>query len=118
MVWGGAPPLTKGRITKKEKNNDKIFNNLLRHSVGSHYNFIGHRPIHGCSKGKIMPQHSIEDLAMIQAMEKYGGSFVQALAQCFRHADYQNYRKLCYAFKDYCDQYRDMADQHIKKLKK
>ena len=64
-----------------------------------------------------MEQYSIEDLAMIDAMEKFGGSFVQALAQCFRHADYTNYRKLCYAFKDYCDQYRDMAKNTLKNKK-
>ena len=46
---------------------------------------------------------------MMEAMRRYGGSFVQALAECFARADATNFAKLYLAFPDYVDQYIDMA---------
>ena len=43
-------------------------------------------------------------------MEKYGGSFVKALAQCFFRADSNNLLKLKTAFSDYWNQYEKMKD--------
>jgi len=42
---------------------------------------------------------------MISRMEKYGGSFVQALANAFKYADPTNREKLLNAFPDYVNQY-------------
>ncbi len=42
-------------------------------------------------------------------MEKYGGSFVQALAKCFLHADRENYFKLKENFPEYWEEYYLMA---------
>ena len=42
-------------------------------------------------------------------MEKYGGSFVKALAECFHRADNDNFLKLQLAFHDYWQQYRKMT---------
>jgi len=50
-----------------------------------------------------------EDFAMVEAMERYGGSFVKSLAQCFYTADKSNFSKLKKAFPEYCEQYREMA---------
>ena len=47
---------------------------------------------------------------MLQAMEKHGGSFVKALAVCFRHADYRNEIKLLDAFPGYIKSYTEMAE--------
>ena len=46
----------------------------------------------------------------IQAMEKHGGSFVKALAVCFRRADARNYVKLNKAFPGYVKIYTEMAE--------
>ncbi len=50
-----------------------------------------------------------KDLKMIEAMEKYGGSFVKALAVCMVYADPNNYNKLCTAFYQYVSEYRKMV---------
>lgn len=50
-----------------------------------------------------------KDLKMIEMMEKYGGSFVQALAQCMIQADNNNYVKLISTFSNYVSEYRKMA---------
>lgn len=42
-----------------------------------------------------------EELEIVEKMEKYGGSFVQALAQCFRCADPCNFAKLRITFANY-----------------
>lgn len=42
---------------------------------------------------------------MITAMDRYGGSFVKALAECFLIADRDNYERLCIAFPEYVEQY-------------
>ena len=36
----------------------------------------------------------IEKFEMIEAMRKYGGSFVRALSDCFMKADHNNFDKL------------------------
>lgn len=55
-----------------------------------------------------------DDFAIIECMEKYGGSFVKALAQCFLHADPNNFRKLKGAFNEYWEEYRKMANERCK----
>lgn len=42
---------------------------------------------------------------VVEAMEQFGGSFVKALANCFRHADPQNIIKLKTAFPKYWEDY-------------
>lgn len=43
---------------------------------------------------------------IIEMMEKYGGSFVKALAECYRRADPINARKLENTFREYFDEYK------------
>lgn len=50
-----------------------------------------------------------EDYKIIEAMEKYGGSFVKALANAARHADNYNLGKIRQNWKEYWDTYREMA---------
>lgn len=50
-----------------------------------------------------MSEHEIQ---VIEAMEKFGGSFVKDLANCFRHADRINFVKLQQTFIDYWEEYR------------
>lgn len=52
---------------------------------------------------------SEQDIAVIEAMEKYGGSFVKALAEAARRADAINLAKIKNAFPDYWWQYTEMA---------
>jgi len=49
------------------------------------------------------------EFKVVETMSKYGGSFVQALAECFRRADAQNFIKLQKAFQEYWDEYAEMA---------
>lgn len=53
---------------------------------------------------------SDKDMLVVEAMEKYGGSFVQALAVCFRRADAGNLYKLKTTFSEYWEQYTEMAE--------
>ena len=50
-----------------------------------------------------------EDCLVVEAMEKYGGSFVQALARACHHADANNLYKIKVVWKEYWEQYREMA---------
>lgn len=50
-----------------------------------------------------------QNFAVVEAMEKYGGSFVAALATAMRRADTQNFWKLRLAFPEIWNQYTDMA---------
>lgn len=50
-----------------------------------------------------------EQLKVVETMEKYGGSFVQALAQCFYRADPINFEKLLKTFPEYWNQYEEMS---------
>lgn len=43
---------------------------------------------------------------VVSNMSKYGGSFVQALAECFHHADMNNKRILISSFPHYWAQYQ------------
>lgn len=53
-----------------------------------------------------------QDYKTVEAMEKYGGSFVQALSVCFRKADPINFMKLRLAFSEYWKQYESMAEKY------
>ncbi len=44
-----------------------------------------------------------------EAMEKFGGSFVQALAECARRAEPVNMQKIKWAFEDYWMEYQRMG---------
>jgi len=47
------------------------------------------------------------DEKTLRNMERYGGSFVKALAYLYRHADLANKRKLEKVFKEYFEEYRN-----------
>lgn len=49
------------------------------------------------------------DLRITEAMEKYGGSFVKALAVAARRADPYNLGKLRQTFKEYWSTYDEMS---------
>lgn len=49
-----------------------------------------------------------QEFEIILKMEKYGGSFVQALAVCFQRADWVNFNKLKETFSEYWKQYEEM----------
>jgi len=49
-----------------------------------------------------------EKFKMIEAMRRYGGSFIKSLADCFMRADIINFEKLCRAFPEYVEEYRKM----------
>jgi hypothetical protein len=48
-------------------------------------------------------------MAAIETMERLGGSFVRALAECWLRADPANRARLEAAFADYFNQYADLA---------
>lgn len=50
-----------------------------------------------------------QDHAVVDAMEKYGGSFVKQLAELARRADQVNLEKIKYTWADYWLQYTEMA---------
>lgn len=50
-----------------------------------------------------------EDHAIVDAMEKHGGSFVKALANAARHADHYNLGKIRATWSEYWDTYREMS---------
>lgn len=50
-----------------------------------------------------------QDTLIVEAMEKYGGSFVVALAQCARRADHVNLAKIKTTFAKYWKQYEEMG---------
>ena len=54
-----------------------------------------------------------QDYKVIEMMEKYGGSFVQALAECFHRADSHNTARLKYSFPDYWSEYEEMAKNNV-----
>lgn len=51
-----------------------------------------------------------EDYLVIENMEKFGGSFVKALATCFRMADPINFEILKVSFPDYWDEYENFKN--------
>ena len=50
-----------------------------------------------------------QEYLVVEAMEKYGGSFVKSLSECFFKADENNFDKLKEAFPEYWAQYEKMA---------
>lgn len=50
-----------------------------------------------------------EELKIVEAMTKYGGSFVRALAEAFYHADPINFINLQTAFMEYWVEYEKMT---------
>ena len=51
-----------------------------------------------------------QDLKVIEAMEKFGGSFVVALAGAARRADQNNLAKIKQTWPEYWKQYTEMAE--------
>jgi hypothetical protein len=72
-------------------------------------------------RGQPMNQRNLEDLMapqykyqssvwdILEAMKKYGGSFIKHLAILYNHADDENRRKLEALFQEYFRQYDDIA---------
>lgn len=58
-------------------------------------------------------RHSHHDI--LQAMTVYGGGFVRQLAVLYRHADPDNQRKLHEAFRNYFQQYDELATLEARK---
>jgi hypothetical protein len=54
---------------------------------------------------------------VLRAMSRYGGSFIQALAEAFRRADLTNTQILLKAFPHYWEQYSEMARMEIERSK-
>lgn len=52
-----------------------------------------------------------QDIKVIECMEKYGGSFVKALAAACRAADNFNLAKIKITFNDCWREYTEMADK-------
>ena len=50
-----------------------------------------------------------EEMTVVDTMKKYGGDFVKALAECFYHADPNNFTKLKATFVEYWIQYEKMT---------
>jgi hypothetical protein len=62
-----------------------------------------------CPEGARLPQQPVTDLDVLDAMERYGGGFVSALAVAWRKADDDNRRRLRGAFPHYWEQYTAAA---------
>ena len=46
---------------------------------------------------------------IIEAMKKFGGSFVQALGECLLLADDDNFQRLMIAFPEYIKKYQELG---------
>jgi len=55
-----------------------------------------------------------KQMRTVEAMETYGGSFVKALARCFRVADQTNFQRLFITFNIYWREYEEMAERSHK----
>jgi pyruvate/2-oxoacid:ferredoxin oxidoreductase beta subunit len=55
-----------------------------------------------------------EALKVAEAMETYGGSFVQALAVAIRRADSNNLQKIKETWPDYWKQYKETSEKEEK----
>jgi len=53
----------------------------------------------------------MDDAPVLDAMERFGGSFIQALAACYRRADDVNRGTLKLAFATYWAQYAELAER-------
>ena len=56
------------------------------------------------------------DWEIVEAMERYGGSFVQALAKAFQAADEENQRRIKATWPEYWKRYDDLAAEHAKRV--
>jgi hypothetical protein len=54
---------------------------------------------------------SVDELATIEAMMRYGGNFVSRLATTMLAADRTNYCRICDAFPEIIHKYSEMAIQ-------
>ena len=50
-----------------------------------------------------------EEMQIVEAMEKCGGSFVKALANAYRHGDHFNRGKIRATWSEYWETYKEMA---------
>lgn len=55
--------------------------------------------------------HTELEYKTVDMMEKYGGSFVKALAQAARHADRYNFLLIKTTFQNYWAEYEGMAEK-------
>lgn len=52
-----------------------------------------------------------EEFKVIEAMERFGGSFVKELAELYQFADPDNRRKIRETWSEYWKKYREMAKE-------
>lgn len=57
-----------------------------------------------------MTEHELD---VVEAMDRFGGSFVRALANAFYHADFNNFKKLKNAFSDYWNNYEKVVNEGL-----
>lgn len=60
---------------------------------------------------KSMIPNRDERIVVLENMKRYGGSFVQALAECFYRADEINFVILKTAFPDIWDKYKNFKNK-------
>lgn len=63
--------------------------------------------------GEHLPDVGITDEDVVDAMRRFGGSFVQALAQCHRLADAVNKEKIKATWPEYWERYTQTAKQWL-----
>lgn len=63
-----------------------------------------------------LEEQESRDRYTIDAMKRYGGSFVKALAEAFERADHMNFEKLKSAFPEYWQQYEGVGIELEKQL--
>lgn len=63
-------------------------------------------------QSQIYKHNMIEDEEIISAMEKYGGSFVQKLAELYHRADHINQAKIKVTWANYWEDYRELIKKH------
>jgi len=52
-----------------------------------------------------------QEMKIVEAMSKYGGSFVKALAEAYRRGDARNRGRLRVTFAEYWETYKEMIDE-------
>lgn len=55
----------------------------------------------------------MKDYKIIEAMERFGGSFAKSIAVALQRADSTNYERLVEAFPDLMREYEEMANQMV-----
>jgi hypothetical protein len=58
----------------------------------------------------------VTEYEIVEAMVRFGGSFVQQLGRLIRLADADNKRRLVEAFPEYIEEYREIARLHAQRL--